>query len=100
MYLTDADLSKDSICNKVGKAIHAIKAKLISNRKRRMKTLTTIEIVLDSDDFEKDWTEWIYYCVDKKAQHLFWLDDHILEPNIDQGAESEAHVGELSFLGR
>ena len=93
LFLTDADICKRPVFEKVKLTTEIIEKRISTARESQDldNTLQDIDVVLEAD--ETLGTAWEYYLVDHPTQHLFWLDKHTISTTIYQGAESRAHVG-------
>lgn len=93
VFLTDADVTLPSLCEKVELCISLLKDKYRQAIDSRQLVLpsnqTPLDIVIEADDFERN--DCMYYIVDHTSRHLLWLHKHTVYNDI---LATEAQVGE------
>lgn len=97
IFLTDANICDADVLGEVAKIKQLIIAKIEKHKDHLETKVKFLEVVLERTvDNEKKL--WQYYIVQRSSRHIFWLDEHSVEPNVYQGAASEEHIGEQSMI--
>lgn len=92
IFLTDTNICDANVLGEITKIGQLIKAKMEEHKDLEMR-VKSLEVVLERT-VDKEDILWQYYIVQRSSRHIFWLDQHSVEPNVYQGAASEEHIGE------